>query len=96
MDKLRIKQSLRLKGEVSISGAKNAALPIMCAGLLANTGELNLHNVPDLKDIKTLDMLLSRMGAKIEFKDNKMTINTTGLDKFIADYDLVKTMRASI
>ncbi len=96
MDKLRIKQSLRLKGEVSISGAKNAALPIMCAGLLANKGELNLHNVPDLKDIKTLDILLSRMGAKIEFNDNKMAIDTTGLDKFIADYDLVKTMRASI
>ncbi|MDQ5920744.1 MAG: UDP-N-acetylglucosamine 1-carboxyvinyltransferase [Pseudomonadota bacterium] len=95
MDKLRVKKSLGLSGEIYISGAKNAALPIICAGIL--TGEqLRLSNVPDLKDIKTLGLLLEGMGVKINFADNKMDIDAAGLNSCIAAYDLVKTMRASV
>lgn len=95
MDKLRVRQSLGLKGEIRISGAKNAALPIVCAGLL--TPEvLTLTNVPNLRDIKTLSELLTGMGAKVNFADGKMQIDAGDVNNYTAPYDLVKTMRASI
>lgn len=95
MDKLRIRQSLGLKGEIQVSGAKNAALPIICAGLLTSEG-LHLSNVPDLRDINTLSQLLIGMGASIQFTDNNMNIDAGNITSYIAPYELVKTMRASI
>lgn len=95
MDKLIVKKSLGLSGEVRVSGAKNAALPIVCAGILT-AEELNLTNVPVLKDIKTLALLLEGMGIKVDFANNNMKINAGGLNNHIAPYELVKTMRASI
>lgn len=95
MDKLRVRKSLGLKGEIRVSGAKNAALPIICAGLLT-ADKLNLVNVPKLRDIKTLSALLTGMGAKVEFDNGKMFIDGGGVSNYTAPYDLVKTMRASI
>jgi UDP-N-acetylglucosamine 1-carboxyvinyltransferase len=85
----------RLKGDVSISGAKNAALPIMCAAILA-PGENVLGNVPILKDVTTMGALIERLGGKVEFGGNSCVIDSSKLDKDEAPYDLVKTMRASV
>ncbi|MBQ9601416.1 MAG: UDP-N-acetylglucosamine 1-carboxyvinyltransferase [Neisseriaceae bacterium] len=96
MDKLKIVANGALNGEIVISGAKNAALPLMCAGLLSS-GTLRLKNVPMLADVKTTQKLLQGMGARVltdnisEFEINGSTVNNT-----CAPYDLVRTMRASI
>ena len=96
MDKLKITGNGPLHGEIVISGAKNAALPLMCAGLLTED-ILHLTNVPMLADVKTTHKLLQGMGAEVEsdgvseFKINGGTVNNT-----CAPYELVKTMRASI
>lgn len=95
MDKLIVKKSLGLKGEIKISGAKNAALPLVCAGILT-AGKLELNNVPVLKDINTLIQLLSGMGAKVSFENNQMVIDGATIDNYVAPYELVKTMRASV
>jgi UDP-N-acetylglucosamine 1-carboxyvinyltransferase len=96
MDKLRIVGGQPLQGEIDISGAKNAALPILCASLLTQ-GTLELTNVPQLGDICTAQKLLQQMGAQIQ-TDNQHTlaITATALTQLEAPYDLVKTMRASI
>ena len=94
--KLKITGNGPLNGEITISGAKNAALPLMCAGLLT-AGTLRLKNVPMLADVKTTQKLLQGMGARVltdnvhEFEINGGTVNNT-----CAPYELVKTMRASI
>lgn len=96
MDKLKITGNGPLHGKIVISGAKNAALPLMCAGLLTED-ILHLTNVPMLADVKTTHKLLQGMGAEVEsdgvseFKINGGTVNNT-----CAPYELVKTMRASI
>ena len=96
MDKLRITGNGKLNGEIVVSGAKNAALPLMCAGLLSG-GTLRLTNVPMLADVKTTEKLLQGMGATVtgdgvsQFEINGGTVNNT-----CAPYDLVRTMRASI
>ncbi|HEZ2438890.1 TPA: UDP-N-acetylglucosamine 1-carboxyvinyltransferase [Neisseria meningitidis] len=96
MDKLRISANGPLNGEITVSGAKNAALPLMCAGLLTS-GTLRLKNVPMLADVKTTQKLLQGMGARVltdnisEFEINGGTVNNT-----CAPYELVRTMRASI
>lgn len=96
MDKLRITGGVPLRGEVSVSGAKNAALPILCAGLLS-ADELVLENVPELNDIATTLRLLGRVGAKTRrASDGTVHIQADSVDKLEAPYDLVKTMRASI
>ncbi len=95
MDKLIIFGGTSLKGEVTISGAKNAVLPIMAATLLSS-GVHNLRRVPRLRDVFTMVELLKRMGAEIEFKGNSCSIDTKRISNFEASYDLVKTMRASI
>jgi UDP-N-acetylglucosamine 1-carboxyvinyltransferase len=97
MDKLLITGGNRLDGEVRASGAKNAALPILAATLLASEGECLLANVPHLRDITTTMELLGRMGAQLTV-DERMHIQVDArpVDKFEAPYDLVKTMRASI
>jgi len=96
MDKLRITGGMRLKGEIEVSGAKNAALPILCAGLLT-ADTLALSNVPDLNDIATTLRLLRRLGVKAE-RDAQGGVQITAdqVDNLEAPYELVKTMRASI
>ena len=96
VDKLKISANGPLNGEITVSGAKNAALPLMCAGLLTS-GTLRLKNVPMLADVKTTQKLLQGMGARVltdnisEFEINGGTVNNT-----CAPYELVRTMRASI
>lgn len=96
MDKLTIKASPPLAGDVIISGAKNAALPILMAGVLAET-DFVVSNVPNLRDVSTSCKLLRCLGAEVtELGDGQIRISTTNLNEFCAPYDLVKTMRASI
>jgi len=95
MDKLLIEGGARLAGEVAISGAKNAALPILCAALL--TAEpVTFTNVPRLNDIDTLLELLGQMGVRIAREGNTVTLDASGLNNPVAPYEMVKTMRASI
>lgn len=96
MDKLVINKSPALAGDVVISGAKNAALPLLMASLLADT-PITFRNVPALRDITTSVKLLEGMGAKITFADkNTLTIDAHALSSTVASYELVRTMRASI
>ena len=95
MDKLQIVGGKRLQGEISVSGAKNAALPILCAGLLT-AGDLQLSNVPRLHDVRTMLKLLEKTGLKVVQEDEKVTLNGSAIDTLEAPYELVKTMRASI
>ena len=95
MDKLRVRKSLGLEGVIRVSGAKNAALPLVCAGLLT-ADKLVLENVPNLKDVTTLSLLLSGMGARVSFANNRMEIDGGSVNSYEAPYDLVKTMRASV
>jgi UDP-N-acetylglucosamine 1-carboxyvinyltransferase len=95
VDKLRISGGVPLEGEVAISGAKNAALPIMAATLLA-PGVHRLRNVPQLRDTQTFARVLELLGAKISFDGNLLTIDTHAVKSAEAPYELVKTMRASI
>lgn len=96
MDKLKIVGNGPLNGEITISGAKNAALPILCASLLTKD-TLKLTNVPMLRDVITTQKLLQGMGAKV-LTDNVETFELTcgSVNNLVAPYDLVKTMRASI
>ncbi|MEN9658829.1 UDP-N-acetylglucosamine 1-carboxyvinyltransferase [Iodobacter fluviatilis] len=96
MDKLRIIGGNPISGEISISGAKNAALPILCASLLT-AGTLRLTNVPQLADVKTTQKLLQGMGVRV-MTDNvhEYEITANEVTTLIAPYELVKTMRASI
>ena len=95
MDKLLITGGRRLAGEITISGAKNAALPILCAGLLT-ADTVALTNVPKLQDVATMQKLLGQMGLSI--KDNAGVLELCGRDihQLEAPYEMVKTMRASI
>jgi UDP-N-acetylglucosamine 1-carboxyvinyltransferase len=95
LDKLLITGGNRLHGEVTISGAKNAALPILCASLLAET-PLHLSSVAALKDIDTTIKLLDTMGVKISRNADKVTLDASEVASFEATYEMVKTMRASI
>jgi UDP-N-acetylglucosamine 1-carboxyvinyltransferase len=95
MDKLLIEGGTRLTGEIAISGAKNAALPILCAALLC-TEPVTFTNVPQLKDVTTLLALLARMGVKIAREGDTVTLDASGLTDPTAPYEMVKTMRASI
>ena len=94
MDKIVIQGGERLNGDVQISGAKNAALPVLVSSLL--TGGWNAyHNVPDLADVRTVKRLLTGFGAEIE-EGKPLRINTETITSHEAPYDLVRTMRASI
>ena len=95
MDKLIIEGACELQGEVRISGAKNAALPLIAATLLA-PGWHVIHNVPDLRDTRTILALLQTLGAEWKKEGSTLLVNTDSLNNFEASYDLVKTMRASI
>ena len=96
MDRLRISGGERLAGEIRISGAKNATLPILAAALLAE-GPVVLENVPHLNDVTTTVKLLRRMGVEVIFHDGvRLEIDASSIAEFIAPYELVKTMRASV
>ncbi len=96
MDKLVIHGGVPLSGEIRISGAKNAALPILCAGILT-TDTLQVHNVPHLRDVTTTLSLLAQMGVEVSL-DEKAGVSLTAskLHNRVAPYELVKTMRASV
>src|SRR6186713_3038775 len=96
MDKLLIRGGRSLQGEVRISGAKNAALPELCAALL--TAEpVTLTNVPRLQDVNTMVTLIRNMGAGVERSDDgRVTLDARTLTSPEAPYELVKTMRASV
>jgi UDP-N-acetylglucosamine 1-carboxyvinyltransferase len=96
MDKLQIQGGARLDGEVRISGAKNAALPILAAALLPDE-PVRIGNVPHLHDVTTMIALLGRLGAGATLDDGMhVEVDPTTTNEFVAPYDLVKTMRASI
>jgi UDP-N-acetylglucosamine 1-carboxyvinyltransferase len=95
MDKIIIEGGRRLAGEVRISGAKNAALPILISSLLAD-GPNTYYNVPDLQDIESTKLLLSNLGGRIEAEADRVVIDTSGLSTYEAPYDVVRKMRASI
>ena len=95
MDKLAIVGGRPLRGELPVSGAKNAALPILAATLLAD-GPVSLTNVPELNDIATTIKLLKRLGVTIAQQRDHVEVDASTLNEFIAPYELVKTMRASI
>jgi UDP-N-acetylglucosamine 1-carboxyvinyltransferase len=99
MDKLKMIGGTPLQGEVLIAGAKNAALPILCACLLSRE-PIELRNVPDLQDVRTMLRLLKNMGVQVSFPDPEncthLILNAANITSFEATYDIVKTMRASI
>ncbi len=85
----------RLSGQVSVSGAKNSALKLMAASLLA-PGVSVLHNVPDIQDVATMREVLEHLGAVVTFEGSTMTVDTTAVQSHVAPYELVQRMRASI
>lgn len=85
----------RLKGVVKVSGAKNAALPVLAASILSE-GWHRIINIPNLRDIKTMKLIMSKMGALFQEEEGALAINTREIRDCQASYDLVKTMRASI
>jgi UDP-N-acetylglucosamine 1-carboxyvinyltransferase len=94
LDKIIIEGGCKLQGDVTISGSKNAALPVIASALL-NDGWNTFHNIPNLVDIRTIKRLLKNFGVKIE-GEGILRINAGEINNFEAPYDLVKTMRASI
>lgn len=95
MDKLIITGGQRLSGEIAIAGAKNAALPILCASLLTSDS-IALNNLPRLHDVSTMLGLLSQLGISAERDGESAVLNGKNISSYDAPYDLVKTMRASI
>ncbi len=96
VDKLAIRGGVPLEGELRVSGAKNAALPLMCAALLS-AAPLRLSNVPHLRDVTTMLRLLAQMGVQVTLDDRQaVELHAADLREPVASYDLVKTMRASI
>jgi UDP-N-acetylglucosamine 1-carboxyvinyltransferase len=96
MDKLKIRGGNRLQGTLDVSGAKNAALPELCAALLS-AEPVTLANVPRLQDVSTMLKLIRNMGVTAEHhEDGRVTLNAAGLNHPEAPYELVRTMRASI
>ncbi|EIC2724367.1 UDP-N-acetylglucosamine 1-carboxyvinyltransferase [Campylobacter jejuni] len=95
MTYLEIEGTNHLSGNVAISGAKNAALPLIVSSILAKN-EAKINNIPNVADIKTLISLLENLGAKVNFQNNSALLNTNTLNQTIAKYDIVRKMRASI
>jgi len=96
MDKLAIEGGTRLRGEVAMSGAKNAALPILCAALLTRD-PVTVSRLPQLNDVRTMLRLLEQMGVKVTREaPDTVTLDASALTNPVAPYDLVKTMRASV
>lgn len=95
MDKIAIRGGVTLKGEIKISGAKNAALPLMAACLLTDK-PLVLENVPQLSDIASMGELLSQLGVSVDVTPHSTTLCAKGLNGTTAPYDVVRKMRASV
>ena len=95
MQKLEVFGANKLKGQIKISGSKNASLPILAATLLSNK-KIVLKNLPQVKDIETMTSLLKSLGSKIKIRQKKLFINNEKQKKKFASYNLVKTMRAGI
>lgn len=96
MEKLIIKGNNPLSGEIKISGAKNAALPILAASLLSSA-PIQLSNIPHLQDVTTIVSLLGQMGVRVTLDErNNIEIDSSHLESFFAPYELVRTMRASV
>lgn len=95
MDNIEIEGGIRLNGEISVSGAKNAALPLMASSILSS-GESRITNVPCLRDITTMGKLLSYLGAEFSHDNDRVILQTEKLKSVEAPYDFVKTMRASV
>lgn len=95
MDKIVITGGRRLEGTVDISGAKNAALPILISSILTDDWN-TFHNVPDLWDIRTIKRLMTDLGVRFKEDETALKVDAGGLNSFEASYDLVKTMRASV
>ncbi len=93
--RLLVRGGRRLDGQVTVAGAKNSALKLMAASLLAS-GTSVLHNVPDIQDVHTMREVLEYLGAVVAFDQGTMTIDTTAVQSHVAPYDLVQKMRASI
>lgn len=93
--RLLVRGGRRLSGQVAVSGAKNSALKLMAASLLAS-GTAVLHNVPDIQDVHTMREVLEHLGAVVEFADGTMTVDTRAVQSHVAPYELVQRMRASI
>jgi len=94
LDKIIIHGGKRLEGDVRVSGAKNAALPVIVSSLLTDGWNI-FHNVPDLADIRTIKKLLAGFGAEVK-GGKTLKVNAGGITSCEAPYDLVRTMRASI
>ncbi|HOQ08350.1 MAG TPA: UDP-N-acetylglucosamine 1-carboxyvinyltransferase, partial [Clostridiales bacterium] len=95
MEKIIINGRKPLKGEISISGAKNAAVAILPAALLIE-GSCRIENLPDIRDTRILEETLTQLGAKVTFEDrNTVLIDSTNVNSYIAPYDMIKSMRAS-
>ena len=95
MQKLEVFGANKLKGQINISGSKNASLPILAATLLSDK-KVFLNNLPKVKDIETMINLLQSLGSKTKFEKKKLTIDNSKQEKKFASYSLVKTMRAGI
>ncbi|MBF0257769.1 MAG: UDP-N-acetylglucosamine 1-carboxyvinyltransferase [Desulfamplus sp.] len=95
MDKIEITGGIPLEGKVRISGAKNAALPLLASSILVQ-GPVDYTNIPDLMDIKSIKMLLEDLGATTETSGSNIRIDASAINKAEAEYDLVRKMRASI
>ena len=95
MQKLEVFGAKKLKGQIKISGSKNASLPILAATLLSDK-KVFLNNLPKVKDIETMISLLKSLGSKIRFNKNRVIVDNSKQNKKIASYNLVKTMRAGI
>jgi len=95
MEKFLIEGGYRLDGVVKSSGAKNAALPIIAASIMGEDRTI-LHNIPVLKDVDTMLKILTFLGAKVNFSNNTLEIDPSGIKKFTAPYEYVSTMRGSI
>lgn len=94
MERIVIAGGERLQGEIKVSGAKNAALPIICATLMAD-GESVLKDIPELRDIYHLKDIFESLGAQVSFKNNEMRVNPNTITTFEAPYELVRKLRAS-
>jgi UDP-N-acetylglucosamine 1-carboxyvinyltransferase len=95
LDKIRIHGGKRLTGEVTISGSKNAALPLLALTVLASKS-CTIHNVPHLEDIKNMIRILDHLGANVSLQKNTVTVDATNLTSFDAPYEIVRKMRASV
>jgi UDP-N-acetylglucosamine 1-carboxyvinyltransferase len=95
VEKIAIRGGVPLRGEISVGGSKNAALPIMVASLLSS-GKSIISNIPSLRDITTMGDLLKGLGADFRFHKDRVVLNTESISSIEAPYDLVRTMRASV